>query len=320
MTSHPDEVTTVEERPPASAEHPEQHTPAGGANPPGGPVLREDEARRRSIRPWAIAGGCAVLVAIVGAGLTSTPLFHAKTLTVQGERHLSERQVLRLAGVGEDTNVFRLDEASVRRRLLREPWIVDAKVSTALPSTLGIVVIERVPVAVAITEEGRLLVAADGVPLGVAPASTSLPDVRLLAEPGEPAPAFDAVAAGAEVAGAMTPELRSQVEAVAIALDGTLTLELANGVVVTYGTAEGADAKAQAIRAVLAYARDQGRDLVAIDVSAPAAPTARFAGTPVVTTPPVEEPQEPARTTSSPDPSPDPAESADLDPVEETVR
>ena len=117
-----DAITTPEEAPasPPAPEPPERKKP----------ILRVDEARRRSLRPWAIAGGCLICVAVAGAGLTSTPLFHAKTIAVDGEGHLSERQVLRIAGIDHDTNVFRLDEGAVRRRLERDPWIANAIVST----------------------------------------------------------------------------------------------------------------------------------------------------------------------------------------------
>ena len=97
-----------------------------------------------------------------------------------------------------------------------------------------------------------------------------------MGEPGQPGPAFDAVAAGAGVAGGMPPAIRLQVELVVIGSDGTITLHLTDGVTVTYGGPDEFEAKAEAIAAILAYADDQGSALVSIDVTAPAAPTARF--------------------------------------------
>ena len=293
-----DAITTQEGAPdsPPAPEPPERKEP----------ILRVDEARRRSLRPWAIAGGCLICVSIVGAALTSTPLFHAKSIAVEGEQHFSERQVLRIAGIDHDTNVFRLDEGAVRRRLERDPWIANAIVSTDLPSSISISVLERVPVAVALTEEdGRQLIAADGTPLGLAAAGSSLPEVRLVGEPGQPGPAFDAVTAGASVAGRMPPAIRQQVELVVIGSDGTITLHLTDGVTVTYGGPDEFEAKAEAIAAILAYADDQGRALMSIDVTAPAAPTARFVGSTVVVSPAVATPPE--------SPSPTPSASADPD-------
>ena len=202
--------------------------------------------------------------------------------------------------------MFRLDEGAVRRRLERDPWIANAIVSTDLPSTISISVLERVPVAVALTEDGRQLIAADGTPLGVAAAGSALPEVRLVGEPGQPGPAFDAVAAGAGVAGGMPRAIRLQVELVVIGSDGTITLHLTDGVTVTYGGPDEFESKAQAIAAILAYAEDQGRALMSIDVTAPAAPTARFVGSTVQVTPSVETPVESPTPTPAPDAGPTP--------------
>jgi cell division protein FtsQ len=258
------------------------------SEPGSKPRLRIDEARRRSLQPWAIAGGCFVCLAVLAAGLTSTPLFDAKSIGVEGEKHLTERQVIRLAGISPDTNVLRLDEGAVRRRLERNPWIADAVVSTSLPSTVTISVTERVAVAVAITADGRVLVATDGRPLGTAAKGVVLPEVRLIGDPGGPGPAFDAVAAGAGVAGALPPVLRSSVEMVAIDTAGIIELHLADGVTVTYGGPIDLDLKAEAIQAILDHAAEEGRTLVSIDVTAPAAPTARFVGSPVVSVQPTD--------------------------------
>jgi cell division protein FtsQ len=299
------DVAESQEGSPGAGQAPEGSAaaPAGGTKP----VLRVDEARRRTLRPWAFAGGCLVCVAIAGAGLTSSPLFHAKSIAVEGEKHLTERQVLRIAGIDQDTNVFRLDEGAVRRRLERDPWIANANVSTDLPSSVTISVLERVPVAVAITPDGRVLVAQDGTALGTAAATTALPEVRLVGEPGQPAPAFDAVAAGAGVAGGLSPTIRLQVEVVVIGTDGAITLHLTDGVTVTYGEPNGFEEKSEAIEAILAYAADQGRGLVSVDVTAPAAPAARFVGSTVTVTPPVGTTPDPASPTPSDGAQPSPS-------------
>ena len=298
-------MSRIEEEPITVLEDAPTPAPAPGSPERKKPILRVDEARRRSLRPWAIAGGCFICVAVAGAGLTSTPLFHAKSIAIEGERHLSERPVLRIAGIDHDTNVFRLDEGAVRRRLERDPWIANAIVSADLPSSISISVLERVPVAVALTEDGRQLIAGDGTPLGAAAEGSALPEVRLVGEPGQPGPAFDAVAAGASVAGGMPSAIRLQVELVVIGSDGTITLRLTDGVTVTYGGPDEFEAKAEAIAAILAYAEDQGRALISIDVTAPAAPTARFVGSTVTVSPSVVTPPE--------SPSPTPPASADPD-------
>ena len=104
---------------------------------------------------------------------------------------------------------------------------------------------------------------------------------------------------GAAVLGAMPPSLLTRIGAVAVAADGSVTLTLRDGVLVTFGDAEDAGSKADALHAVLAWARDQPIGVVSIDVSSPAVPTARLRGT---TTATAIAPPSPA--SGSPTPSP----------------
>ena len=248
------------------------------------PVVRIDEARRRSLRRWAIAGAAAIAIAVLGISLTATPLFHAKAIRIEGERRLSERQVQRAAGVNEATNVFALDEGAVSRRLERSPWIADADVVVSLPSTVTIRVRERIPVAIARTEDGTVLAAADGSILGPA-VGAALPEILAAEVVGQtPTPVSAAMVAPAAAAAAeFGPGVRSQIQAIVVQPDATLTLELADGVTVAYGYANELAAKADALAAILRYVEQEGKDLLTVDLRAPAAPTVRFVGVPVVT-------------------------------------
>jgi cell division protein FtsQ len=265
-------------------------------------VLRVDEARRRALRPWAIVGAGAVVVAVAAVGLVASPVFDADTITVSGERHLSETQVLRIARIDHDTNVFRVDEGTVERRLQRSPWVLDARVTADLPSTIRIEVMERSPVAVASTPAGVSLVSADGVVLGPAPVGVAFPEIRASEIPaaGDPTAAGaatdpvvdesaagavplsdEAIEEGAKAAGALSRALPGEVATIDVAPDGTLTLDLEGGVGVAFGRAIELEAKAEALTAILSYAKGEPTPLVSIDVSTPAAPTARFVGTTV---------------------------------------
>jgi cell division protein FtsQ len=255
-------------------------------------VLRIDESRRRSLRRWAIAGGAAVVIAVLALSLTATPLFHAKAIRVEGERRLSERQVRRAAGVDGQTNVFSLDEGAVSRRLERNPWILDVMVTTSLPSTVQIRVTERVPVALVDGDDGVVFVAGDGSILGRA-TGAALPQIRPPeVAVGQPQAAVSApmLVAAANAAAEFGATLRPQIETIVVQPDGTLILELRDGVTVTYGGASDLAAKAEALRAILDHASEEERDLISIDLRTPSAPTARFVGVPV-----------PAQPTVSPD-------------------
>jgi cell division protein FtsQ len=255
-------------------------------------TLRVDEDRRRKLRPWAIIGAAAVVLATGGVTLSYTSIFGARVVEVKGEEHLGPRQVLRAAGLGLGSNVVHLDEGGAETRLEMHPWIRDATVETTFPRTIRISVIERSALLVAELDGARSLVAGDGTVLGRAPWSVELPEV--IAADGSGSSTQMAASAGAVVR-PMPPALRRRVETVLVSSDGSIILIVDGQVEVRYGPVDSASAKARALRAILDFAEGEGRGLVSIDVTAPAAPTARFVGSPIPH--------------STPDPSADPSNS-----------
>jgi cell division protein FtsQ len=235
-----------------------------------------------------------VVVALVCGSiiLTYTPMFGARSVEVEGTRRLAPKQVMRIAGLAVGTNVMHLDTGRAEARLEDEPWIHDATVSTELPGTITITVRERVPALVLDAPDGRRLLAADGTDLGHAAASLTLPTVTAIE--GSTLDEASLAQAGRAVA-AMAPALRTRVDAVVVSLEDGLTLTIDGDVEVRFGGPDEAVAKAQALRAILDHADERGASLLSIDVSVPAAPTARFVGS-----------QQPA---SVPDPSADRATS-----------
>lgn len=241
-------------------------------------VLLRDEARRRKIRPWAIVAGVVVTFVTGGVTLSYTPLFEARVVEVEGAEHLSTRRVLRIAGVGEGTNVAHLDQRSVESRLEMHPWIQRATVLTSLPATIAISVTERSGLLVADLGHGLRLIAADGTDLGRASWPSPLPEAE--AAEGTPA-STEVLRAAGHLVRSLPPDLRSDVDSVVVAADATAALVLDGGVEVRYGLLDEATAKAQALSAIIEYADREGRGLVSIDISAPASSTARFVGAPV---------------------------------------
>lgn len=223
-------------------------------------------ARRRRLATWIAAA--AIVVALVG-GLTFTPLVGAREVLVEGNRALSDDAVAAIARVGEGTNVVHLDTAAVERRLEDDPWVERATVSTELPGTIVVRVVERIPVLVS---DGRVL-AADATVLPGAEGD-GLPTLEIdlvVADPTD-------VAAAAAAAGALIAEVRAQVATILVEPDGDLVLDLDGGIAVSYGPPGQDAAKAEALRALLRWADEEGVEIVAADVSVPAAPTARPAG------------------------------------------
>ncbi len=224
-----------------------------------------------------MAFGAVLILAAVALGVLRSPLFGADRPTVEGEHRLSEERVLRTAGIATGENVVWFDEGEAMRRLEADPWISSATVWTDLPHTIGVRITERVPVGAIETHAGWEVVGADGVIIARPADAPNLPTITALV-PGD-----DIVSLGAELLGAMTSDLRGQVDALTVGVDGVVRLVLRHGVSVTYGRADEADEKAQALGAVLAWAQDEHAHVQEIDVSVPGAPTARLAGGAVAT-------------------------------------
>jgi len=60
-------------------------------------------------------------------------------------------------------NILRVDFADYRRRLMDSPWVADAMMWRVLPSTVGVQIVERVPMAVARLGQQLFLVDEQGV-------------------------------------------------------------------------------------------------------------------------------------------------------------
>jgi cell division protein FtsQ len=236
------------------------------------PTHVADPELRRRLLPWAIAGVTLIVLLSAAVGFTYTPYFRASAISVSGESHLSEAAVLRIAGLGPDTNVFHMDRLGAEQRLEHDPWIKRATVTRSLPHTLTVVVSERTSVAIVTAGKTAMLVAADGTLLGPAAFEEVLPHIATLDSTG--ADTTRSVRVGGHVVAAMPTALRPLVESVAVELDGSVTVQTTTGVTVTYGDTTQLVAKGQSLLAVIDYARSRHMALAAVDVTVPGAPTA----------------------------------------------
>jgi cell division protein FtsQ len=223
--------------------------------------LRAEPLTSRRVR---LGIGTAVMATLVLAAaiVSRSSLFAVRTIDVSGASRLTTARVVARAHIDGSTNALWLDEHEVERRLERHPWIADAQVSVALPSTVRISVVERTPVAVAATRLGELYIAADGTALGRASDDSRLPRI-------ESAGRHAAAAALA----AMPTAVRSAVESVALLDDASLQVVLHDGVTVDYGSADRLAEKGLVLERILAWADGGGEELDRVDVTAPGAPS-----------------------------------------------
>lgn len=223
---------------------------------------------RRRIVVMVAIGSVAVAGLFVGS---RSSLFDARTVEVTGASHIARPELLRVAGVGEGTNVLWLDELAVEGRLEIEPWVATAEVSTSLPWTIRIEVAERSPVAVTGDGHDRSLVSGDGTILGSVGGIPGLPRIDVPVAPALDGPR-PSVAGAASALDAMTASLRARVERVVVSPAGTLELRLEGGVVVRYGSATSQRRKAAVIERILAWPRSREGALTQISVVAPSVP------------------------------------------------
>lgn len=144
------------------------------------------------------------------------------------------------------------------------------EVSTDFPHTMRIHVVTNVAVGAVVVDGRRIAVTSDGTILRDVTAPAALPEIPVRSAPaGARLSERDAVAAVAAL-GAAPSALRGRVEAVQTTADRGLTLQLAHGPLLIFGSDERLGAKWAAAAAVLADPDAAGA--TAIDVSAPERP------------------------------------------------
>lgn len=200
-------------------------------------------------------------------GITYSPLFALRHVEVVGNVTLTSSDVRALADLEDGANVFHIDARGVEQAIEQDPWVASAAVERDLPTTIVVRVVERAPVARA----GTRVFAADGTVLPGASAP-GLPEIRTDFPPLDHVDVRAATAA----AGAMAPVVRERVDVILLEPDGDLLLHLRDGATIVYGRPGQDDAKAESLRALLRWAREQGVAIESADLSAPSAPTVRL--------------------------------------------
>jgi cell division protein FtsQ len=94
--------------------------------------------------------------------------FGVKQITVEGQQHLSDAELATALGAGPGTMMFAFDTDAAKARLEGVPWIKQAQVMRLLPSTLQVVIEERVPFAMWQSKGETYVIDRDGAVLGPA--------------------------------------------------------------------------------------------------------------------------------------------------------
>jgi cell division protein FtsQ len=146
---------------------------AGVAAPADRRFKRPDvrPARRRRLGQLALRAAKVVLVGalVLGAGawvtheMLGSRLLSVSHLVVRGNTRLSTDEVQMLLDGMTGQNILRVDFADFRKRLMDSPWVADATLWRVLPSTVGVEIVERTPMAIARFNQQLYLVDDKGI-------------------------------------------------------------------------------------------------------------------------------------------------------------
>jgi cell division protein FtsQ len=87
------------------------------------------------------------LVVIAGLILLQSPVFAVDRVVVVGNAHAPVSEVIRVGGLDGHPQLVDVNTASVSHRIESLPWVLTARVYRDWPSSVRIVIVDRVPVA-----------------------------------------------------------------------------------------------------------------------------------------------------------------------------
>lgn len=249
--------------------------------------VRRAEGRRR----LRVLVGLTAVVAVGCAGwaATGSPLLDLDKVVVEGAVHTTPDDARFASGLRRGEPLVDVDQEAARRGVEHLPWVASATVSRRWPGEVRIRLVERRPVAVAATADGRwALIDATGRVLDwVATPPPGLAALTGVAPAGPAGATLSPEALAAlSVAVALPAELRARVAGVAPAegQSGEVEMRLSPDGSVRLGPPVDLDKKFDAIRAVLAQV--DLRNLAVLDVRRPDNPVLTRRETPTkVSTP-----------------------------------
>jgi cell division protein FtsQ len=234
----------------------------------GRPAAEAKPAARGAVRGLKLFGVSLLLIALttgVGLILYFTPLMAARTIIVTGIGAVTREEVLDAAQVRPGTPLLQIDTDGIADRVAAIRRVASVRVQREYPSALRITIVERVPVVVKDFPDGPHLFDRDGVDFAVAPPPPALPYIDV----DNPGPDDPTTKAALAVLIALRPEIAAQVGRVAAPSVASITLKLADGRTVIWGTNDRTEEKAEKLAALLTQ---PGRTY---DVSSPDLPTVK---------------------------------------------
>jgi cell division protein FtsQ len=206
----------------------------------------------------------AVTVAL-GLLLYFTPVMSARSIIVTGIGAVTRDEVLDAVDVQPGTPLLQINTDRIADRVAAIRRVASARAQRQYPSALRITIVERIPMVVKDFPDGPHLYDRDGVDFATAPPPPALPYIDV----DNPGPTDPATKAALAVLTALRPEVAAQVGRIAAPSVASITLTLADGHTVIWGTNDRTEEKAEKLVALLTQS---GRTY---DVSSPDLPTVK---------------------------------------------
>ncbi len=233
-------------------------------------VLRSEIRRftgraRRRRWTWIGALSAVVLLVLGSIGIAYSPLFAVERITVEGAATIDPSLIEGALADQVGRPLALVDQSAVKAALLAFPLIETYALEARPPHDLTVRIVERTPVGVFASPAGYTLVDAAGVTLATTP---EIPPGQPLLEiaGGTGSAAF---ASAGRVIRSLPAEVRAQVTGVAAGTADDVTLTLAGGATVLWGSADQSAHKGLVLAQVM-QARPPG-DASFYDVSSPEA-------------------------------------------------
>jgi len=232
-------------------------------------VAQRFEQRRTSARRRRIlrVGALLAAVALLGAGLwvvLASPVLAVRSVTVVGNTRTATSLIELTADIPRGVPLARVDLSGAQQRLSELPSVASATLVRSWPSTVRIVIVERQPVAVALSAAGVRLIDKDGHDIGGT--RSNPPGLTVIAMNIDTTDPATFVAAANVVAG-LPAVLRSVVTSVTAEGPNAVDLHLVGGALVHWGDPSQPAEKARVLHALLS------QKAMRYNVSAPDSPT-----------------------------------------------
>jgi cell division protein FtsQ len=234
-----------------------------GAPAPGVKPVARGTIRGLKVMIWTVL--LALAAVALGLILYFTPLMSARNVVVTGTGVVTREEIVDTANVQVGTPLLQINTDQVADRVAAIRRIASARVQREYPSTLRITVVERIPIVVKDFPDGPHLFDRDGVDFATGPPPPALPYLDV----DNPGPADPPTKAALAVMTALQPDVAGQVGRIAAPSVASITLTLADGRVVVWGTTDRTQEKADKLAALLTQPGHT------YDVSSPDLPTVK---------------------------------------------